>query len=76
MNRRNPIHLRKVLIGLISLPLFAQGGADSPGAEAGDGNSAKLRTMIEAAPKTPTRADRLGNKAIQGLGTGHGFVVF
>jgi 6-bladed beta-propeller protein len=49
------IFLRKLLIGLICLPLFAQGGPNLTPAEteARDEGAAKLRALIEAAPKLP-----------------------
>ena len=49
-----PMYLRKLLIGLICLPLFAQGGLTltSAGIEARQ-DTAKLSAMIEAAPKLP-----------------------
>lgn len=45
--------LRKLVIGLLCLPLFAQGSPTSTSAEieARDQNAAKLRALIETAPK-------------------------
>ena len=45
--------LRKLLIGLFCLPLFAQDGPTltPAGAEARDDGAAKLRALIEASPK-------------------------
>ncbi|HMD18248.1 MAG TPA: 6-bladed beta-propeller [Terriglobales bacterium] len=56
--------LRKLLIGLICLPLFAQGGPTLAPAEiqAGDQDAAKLRAMIEAAPKLPLEQTDLAVK--------------
>jgi len=47
--------LRKLLIGLVCLPLFAQGGPNLTPAEteARDDGAAKLRALIEASPKLP-----------------------
>jgi Tfp pilus assembly protein PilN len=49
------MYLRKLLIGLICLPLFAQGGLTLTPAEIDvrHQDTAKLRAMIEAAPKLP-----------------------
>jgi hypothetical protein len=47
--------LRKLLIGLFCLPLFAQGGPTLTLAQtkARDDGAAELRALIEASPKLP-----------------------
>jgi len=60
--------LRKLLIGLICLFLFAQRGPTSTPAEieAGTQAATKLRAMIEAAPKLPLEQTDLAVKLPQG----------
>jgi len=62
-----PMYLRKLLIGLICLPLFAQGGLTltSAGIEARQ-DTAKLSAMIEAAPKLPLEPTELVVKLPKG----------
>ena len=62
------MYLRKLLITLICLPLFAQGRLPSTPAEidAKAQDAAKLRAMIEAAPKLPLEQTDLVIKLPEG----------
>jgi len=60
--------LRKLLIGLFCLPLFAQSGPTLTPAEtqARDDDAVKLRALIEASPKLPLEPTDLAIKLPQG----------
>src|SRR5438270_312230 len=62
------MHFRNLLIGLICLPFFAQGGLTQTPAkiEARDQDTDKLRAMIEASPKLPLEQTDLVIKLPQG----------
>jgi hypothetical protein len=68
LQHRSAIYLRRLLIGLFCLPLFAQGGPTlTPAAtEARDDGTAKLRVLIQASPKLPLEQTELAIKLPNG----------